>query len=158
MIFAPFFCGAAGTGGLWHWDVYVNRQELWYHYGRFRNMMKNIDPVKENFNPFIINKDGLRCFGLKGNETTIVWCRDTSNNWKTELSKHIAPKPVKDFSLVFHETGKQFLTSVKIYNPWNDKWNVVQVANNRINFPEFGRSVILVIEGKQDLEPSLINY
>ncbi|MGI8636497.1 MAG: hypothetical protein ACR2KZ_13960, partial [Segetibacter sp.] len=37
MIFAPFFCGAAGTGGLWHWDSYVERQHLWYHYQRFQN-------------------------------------------------------------------------------------------------------------------------
>lgn len=158
MIFTPFFCGAAGTGALWHWDTYVNRQNLWYHYGRFQNLMKNIDPVQENFDPFVINKDGIRGYGLRGKSTTILWCRDTSNNWRTELSQHIVPQPVKDFSLELNETGKQFLTSVKTYNPWNDKWTVLQAANDKVKFPEFTRSVVLIIEGEQGLGPSLLKY
>lgn len=155
MIFGPFFCGSAGTGALWHWDIYVNRQNLWYHYGRFRNMMKNIDPVQENFVPFTITKAGIRCYGLRGKLNTIIWCRDTTNNWKTELSMHIAPLPVRDFSLQLNETGKQFLTSLKTYDPWNNKWTDMKAANDQIKFPEFTRSIILIVEGKHDQRPSL---
>lgn len=82
MIFAPFFCGAAGTGGLWHWDSYVQRQNLWYHYQRFQNAINGIDPVKERFASFTLEKQGVRSYGLKGIHQTIVWCRDGENNWK----------------------------------------------------------------------------
>ncbi|MEJ7679474.1 MAG: hypothetical protein WKG06_16760 [Segetibacter sp.] len=58
MIFAPFFCGAAGTGGMWHWDSYVERQHLWYHYQRFQNAIKRIDPAEERFTPFTLAGQG----------------------------------------------------------------------------------------------------
>ena len=35
VLFAPFFAGAAGPGHCWHWNVYVDRNNLWHHFARF---------------------------------------------------------------------------------------------------------------------------
>ncbi len=35
VLFAPFFAGAAGPGQIWHWNVYVDANRLWHHFGRF---------------------------------------------------------------------------------------------------------------------------
>jgi len=54
MIFAPFFCGASGSGSLWHWDSYVEKQNLWYHYQRFNSAVSGINPVEERVCSFYI--------------------------------------------------------------------------------------------------------
>lgn len=106
MIFAPFFCGAAGTGGMWHWDSYVERQHLWYHYQRFQNAIRGIDPAEERFAPFTLAGQGVRAYGLKGKNQTIIWCRNAENNWKTEFLQHITPTSKTDFLIRIKETGR----------------------------------------------------
>jgi hypothetical protein len=41
ILFAPFFSGAAGAGMSWHWESYVDRNNLWYHYGRLMKLLKD---------------------------------------------------------------------------------------------------------------------
>ena len=45
--FAPFFAGAAGSGQCWHWDRYVDKMNLWHHFGRFAEIVKGLDPPAE---------------------------------------------------------------------------------------------------------------
>jgi hypothetical protein len=51
LLFAPFFAGAAGPGQAWHWDHYIDKNDLWYHFARFNEAIKDIDPVQEKFIP-----------------------------------------------------------------------------------------------------------
>ena len=51
ILFAPFFAGAAGPGQIWHWDAYVAKNDLWWHFGRFRDVVKGIDPAEEFYTP-----------------------------------------------------------------------------------------------------------
>jgi hypothetical protein len=146
MIFAPFFCGAGGPGSLWHWDVYIQRQNLWYHYQRFQNAIKGIDPAKEHFEPFYFTKEGIRCYLLKGKTKTIIWCRDSLNNWRTELLKNIRPVPRNNFSLQINQLRDGDCSSAMAYNPWNDEWDNLRINNGSINIPQFTRSVIVVLE------------
>lgn len=146
MIFAPFFCGAAGTGGLWHWDSYVERQHLWYHYRRFQNAIKGIDPVAEQFSPFSFASQGVRAYGLKGKTQTIIWCRNAENNWKTEFLQNIPPTLKTGFSIRVEEAGKANAHMAKVYDPWKDEWTTVAIKNGRIAIPSFLRSVVVVIK------------
>ncbi len=145
MIFAPFFCGAAGTGGLWHWDSYVERQHLWYHYQRFQNAIKGIDPVKERFTPFTIVKQGVRAYGLKGKNQSIIWCRNAENSWKTEFINNITPEIKSGFYLSLLDTGRDTASRVKVYDPWKNEWTTATIKDGRIALPSFLRSVVVVI-------------
>jgi hypothetical protein len=51
VLFAPFFSGAAGAGQIWHWDSYVDKNNLWRHFARFAAAVKDIDPPSEQFTP-----------------------------------------------------------------------------------------------------------
>jgi hypothetical protein len=146
MVFAPFFCGAAGTGGMWHWDSYVQRQNLWYHYQRFQNAIKGIDPAKEQFTPFTIKKRGVTAYGLRGKKQTIIWARNAENNWRTELLNNIRPSSKTDFSLLLTETGTTTAASARIYDPWKDEWTTVSTKNGSIALPAFVRSLVVLIE------------
>ncbi|MGI8635663.1 MAG: hypothetical protein ACR2KZ_09700, partial [Segetibacter sp.] len=145
MIFAPFFCGAAGTGGLWHWDSYVERQHLWYHYQRFQNAIKGVDPVKERFTPFTIVKQGVRAYGLKGLNKTIIWCRNAENNWKTEFINNVTPEIKSGFYLSLLDTGRDTASRVKVYDPWKNEWTNATIKNGRIALPSFLRSLVVII-------------
>lgn len=143
MIFAPFFCGASGCGAMWHWDSYIMKQNLWYHYQRFCNIIKGINPVEEQFIPFTYLEDSVRFYGLKGNKTTMIWLRDARNNWITELQQGIAAKTVYGLTIDSNITGKEKLKNVKIYDPWIDKWTEIQIHNNKFTLPDFKRSLVL---------------
>ncbi|MCW3115910.1 MAG: glycosyl hydrolase family 5 [Segetibacter sp.] len=146
MIFAPFFCGAAGTGGMWHWDSYVQRQNLWHHYQRFQNAIKGVDPVKEQFSPFSLVKQGVTAYGLKGKSQTMIWCRNAENNWKTEFINHITPTLKTGFSLQLAETGRTSARTALVYDPWKDQWTAVAIKDGVISVPPFLRSVVIVIK------------
>lgn len=143
MIFAPFFCGAAGCGSMWYWNDYVERNKLWYHYERFKHAIAGINPIEEHFVPFQFSRDSVRCYGLRGKNTTIIWCRDAENNWKTELQQDIKPVIKKDFSFPLQVTGKTNFTSAKVYDPWRDKWTKVKIENGNITIPPFLRSIVV---------------
>ena len=145
MIFTPFFCGASGCGSMWHWDSYVDKQKLWYHYKRFNNVINGIDPIKEEFAPFTFNQDSVRCYGIKGKKTTMIWCRDAKSNWKTELQQGIHPELRKEISFDLAVTDRINYTSAKVYDPWKDKWTEVQIKKGRITLPPFLRSVVVIL-------------
>ncbi|MDP4289613.1 MAG: glycosyl hydrolase family 5 [Bacteroidota bacterium] len=145
MIFTPFFCGTSGCGSLWHWDSYVERQNLWYHYKRFNAIIKGINPIKEKFIPFTFTKDSVRCYGLLGSKTTMIWYRDATSNWKSELQQGNRPMLRNDVSFDTAVTGSTNYTHAKVYDPWNDKWTVVQIKNGKITLPAFIRSTIVIL-------------
>ena len=148
MIFAPFFCGAAGSGSMWHWDSYVYKNNLWYHFKRFNNAIAGIDPVKEQMKPFTAEIDGVRCFGLKGNTKTIVWCRDTANNWETELNQGITPLSKTHWSFQTKQMVSDAFSSVRFYDPWADSWSEGSINNGQISAPSFMRSMVIVLMKK----------
>lgn len=145
MIFAPFFSGAAGTGGLWHWNDYIQRQNLWYHFNRFKMAIEGIDPAEEGFRPFTFNVDGVRNYGLKGKGKTMIWCRDSENNWMTELEEKIPAKPRKNFSIQLSDLEENDFSDAKVYDPWSDKWTDIKLENETITLPSFTRSVVVVL-------------
>ncbi len=116
--FAPFFSGAAGTGMSWHWDSYVGKNNLWYHFGRFNEAIKGIDPIKEKFSPFFTETDWLRIYGLKGKKTTLLWLRDKMNDWESELEKGIAPGILHGVEINLGRLGITLpVAEIDIYDP-----------------------------------------
>jgi hypothetical protein len=146
MIFAPFFCGASGCGSMWHWDAYVEKQNLWFHYGRFISAMNGIDPVRERFVPFMAENDAVRFYGLKGLNKTLIWCRDSKSNWITELKNGIKPELRNNVIIEIPGVRLNEKTSIKFYDPWKDTWTVSNISKGQIILPPFLRSVIVVVE------------
>ena len=146
MIFAPFFCGAAGTGAMWHWDSYVQRQNLWYHYQRFQNAIKGIDPAKEQFIPYTFKKQGVTAYALKGKTQTIIWCRNSENNWKTELQGQVPAGFKINYSIELSDIDRVSVGSVMVFDPWKDQWVNISVENGRFTLPAFSRSLVVVIK------------
>ena len=140
VLFAPFFAGAAGTGQIWHWDHYVAPNNLWRHFGRFAEAVKGVDPPAEGFTPAMIPHERLRVYALRGRRTFLAWCRDTQNNWKSELANGEKPELLRDIAVNIGLAGS---AAVRIYNPWSNQWSAGRLAGGVVKLPEFTRSIVI---------------
>lgn len=148
LLFAPFFSGAAEPGHAWHWDSYIDKNNLWFHYQRFGEAIKGVDPVKENFKSFKIEHPKLRIYGLIGNKTILLWCRDSENDWENELVKGIPPAELDGLLVDISDLVKsKKIRSVKIYDPWKNE-NTKTKKEPLILLSGFKRSVVVRIEKK----------
>ncbi|MFO7957541.1 MAG: hypothetical protein R6X33_10650, partial [Candidatus Brocadiia bacterium] len=146
VLFAPFFAGAAGPGHCWHWGHYVDRNDLWWHFGRFAEAVKGVDPAGEGFEPVMLSHPRLRVYALKGKDTTLLWCRDTAATWMSELRDGQPAEPVTDAVI---EAGEDLTVpasaTVRTYDPWSDEWTDASLADGAIELPPFRRSLVVRI-------------
>jgi hypothetical protein len=147
ILFAPFFSGSAGTGMCWHWDSYVAKNNLWYHFKRFSETVKGIDPVKERFNSSKSETGDLKAYVLTGRKTILLWLRDKKNTWETELRDGQPPVTNRGIQLDLQKLGiNDSFTEIKIYDPWQDKWKNVNPGGLKITLPDFKRSLVVRIK------------
>lgn len=147
VLFAPFFAGAAGSGQCWHWDSYVAKNDLWHQFGRFAQVVKDLDPPAEGFRPIRIEHQRLRIYVLAGRHTLLAWCRDSQNTWKTELAEGQAPELLKDQSVALPQDIRPTPSaSVRIYDPWSGTWSQGKVQDGKLSLPPFTRSVVFRLE------------
>jgi hypothetical protein len=142
LLFAPFFSGAAGPGQSWHWDFYIDKNNLWYHYARFAEAIKEFDPVKENARPFAIDHPQLWIWGLQGKTRSLLWCRDKNNTWKNEFQKGIAPEELKQVQIPLKNVKSR---SINLYDPWKNTWTTRENPGKSMVLPAFSRSLVIQI-------------
>ena len=144
ILFAPFFSGAAGAGMSWHWDSYVDKNNLWYHFKRFSEAVKDINPVTEKFVPAKSETGDLRVYQLNGNNTILLWLRDKRNTWESELRDGQPPLTVSGAQLDLNKLGiNESFGKIAVYDPWQDKWEIVVPENMKISLPDFKRSLVV---------------
>ena len=153
ILFAPFFSGAAGAGMSWHWDSYVEKNNLWYHFKRFSEAVKGINPLTEKFVPAKSETGDLRIYQLNGSRTILLWLRDKRNTWESELRDGHAPLTIKGAQLDLKILGiNEPISEIAIYDPWQDKWENVTPENIKITLPDFKRSLVVRIKRKSTLQ------
>ena len=148
VLFAPFFSGAAGPGHCWHWDEYIDANGLWYHFRKFSDVVKELDPAAENFVPIRADNDILKIYVLKGNDHTLLWCRDKNNSWQNEFNRGISPDVISGSELDIAEiSGGKVPVSVEYYNPWEQvsAWTDLVLDGMTVSIPDFSRSIVLKI-------------
>jgi hypothetical protein len=145
VLFAPFFTGAAGPGHIWHWDVYVDRNNLWWHFGRFAAVVRDLDSPAENFQPVELEHPRLYVYVLRGNHTTLIWCRDKENTWRTELAEDKSPETIHDAKLAIPVSWNlPDAATVRFYDPWTDTWSDGKLESP-LPLPELRRSLVIQI-------------
>jgi hypothetical protein len=147
VLFAPFFSGSAGAGMNWHWNAYVDPNNLWYHFGRFARAIRGINPVMEKFQPERIENENFRIYILKGENTTLVWIRDKNNTWISEFEDGIPPQTIQNqFLDIDRLVPANSFDRISVYDPWEDEFSEASIRDGRIYLPEFKRSLVLRLE------------
>ncbi len=135
-IFAAFFAGSAGCGQFWHWDhQYLDGNNLWWHFARFAKAIEGLDPIAEGFRPFYTESRRLRMYGLRGNKTAIVWCRDKMSDWESELVKGNEPELLNNECVPFRNC------KLVCYLPWEDR----NVTVDAPKLPPFKHSIVVKV-------------
>ncbi len=147
ILFAPFFSGSAGTGMSWHWESYVDKNNLWYHFGRFSEAVKGINPVEEGFIPLKSETPDIRGYLLKGSKTIMIWLRDKQSTWQTELEEGKPPRACQGLVMDLHGLVSDPLPAkAQIYDPWKDEWISADIHDSILTLPDFMRSLVVKIE------------
>lgn len=145
LTFAPFFAGSAGCGQSWHWLFYVDKHDLWYHFGRFAEAVRGIDPGRERFEAKMIQHPRLRVYALNGKATTLVWCRDKRSDWRAEMVEGRPAKPISGTAFAVDALGAEKARSADVYDPWEDKHTAVLIEAGTLSLPTFTRSIVIRI-------------
>lgn len=146
VIFAPFFAGAAGAGQCWHWGEYVDKNNLWCQFGAFAEVVRDLDPAAEQFQPLMIPHPRLRVYVLKGKHTSLVWCRDIENTWQSELAENRAPAELNDASISLANTISVVGQNVCTYDPWKRTWADAVCEGDAVHLPPFSRSIVIRVQ------------
>jgi hypothetical protein len=146
VLFAPFFAGSAGCGHCWHWNVYVDQNDLWWHFGRFSRAIEGIDPAAEQFEPMMIEHERLRAYVLKGKTTMLLWCRDKETTWQSELARGEPPREVEGAVVDLQDLVPKGTGVARSYDPWQDHWQDGSVNNGQLELPPFTRSIVARIQ------------
>ncbi|MFA6286738.1 MAG: hypothetical protein WC661_05070 [Opitutaceae bacterium] len=145
MLFAPFFAGAAGPGQSWHWDFYVERHALWWHFGRFARAISGFDPIEERAEPLFWETPRLRVHALRGRRRSLLWLRDKESDWDSELVAGRPPAPASGLLLSLPPTlGGP--AGVDFYEPWSDRWQSGGHVGLPLKLPEFLRSLVVRLD------------
>jgi len=124
----------------------VAKNNLWFHYKRFSEIVKNIDPVTEKFIPTKSETNILRVYKLDGQKTTLIWLRDKSNSWESELRDRQPPITISGLKLDLKESGiNEPIGEISVYDPWQDKWADLIPEDHKITLPDFTRSLVVRI-------------
>ena len=143
VLFAPFFAGSAGPGQSWHWDFYLDKNNLWHHFRPFAAMVDGIDPATEGFVPHFSETASFRAYELRGKSLRLYWLRDATFDWKAELREG-QRAPLQDAGTWvppdFQPNGQwDFL------DPWasSPRWQAAGNGAEGVTLPPWSRSIIL---------------
>ena len=144
VLFAPFFAGAAGPGHIWHWDVYVAKNNLWPHFGRFAQAVADIDPPAEAFQPQVIEHPRCRILVLRGKHTVLAWCRDKQVTWQTALAEGRAPETLRGIALTLPTPADGgSAQTASSYDPWTGQRTALKAEQGKVTLPDFSRSIVV---------------
>ena len=144
VLFAPFFAGAAGPGHIWHWDVYVAKNDLWWQFGRFAQAVEGIDPPAEAFEVMQVPHPRLRVYVLRGKRTVLAWCRDPEATWRSVLAEDRAPETLRDVAVTLPQPAAgNVAVSASCYDPWTGQRNALSLDNGRVTLSAFTRSMVV---------------
>ena len=128
-------------------DVWIRfaLNKLWWHFARFAKVVEGLDPAAENLQPMTVANANLRVCVLKGEHTTLVWCRDAENSWQQELANGVPPRELKDVTIDMSPAGGLAGATARVYDPWKDVWTDIQPDGDAITLPPFKRSIVVKI-------------
>ncbi len=136
-LFAGFFAGGAGPGQFWHWQDYIEKHNLWFHFDRFAESVKGIDPRQEDFEPRFIEQPRLRVYLLSGRKHDLLWIRDASTDWRSELQQGVAAPTLTGLRVAVR--GK----SADVYDPWKSRHSAGRIEKGDLILPPFRRSLVV---------------
>ncbi len=82
-LWGSFISGAAGTGMLWWWDQYIERNNLYRRFGGLSRFLAGEDLAGAGLKPAPLEKrTGIRIYRLGGPDRIFAWIRDSAYSFQ----------------------------------------------------------------------------
>ena len=115
-VYTPVFLGCAGVGNIWHWDErYVEFKNLYPMYKPLIKLFDGVSFDSENFVSKDYSNDQAYIFILEGNNYSLGYIRNKSDNWKNVLRDLNNPTPIS-----FDFNTDRNLGKLEKINIWED--------------------------------------
>lgn len=138
--YTPFFAGAAACGHIWHWEYYVDPQNLWRHFRPFAEMLEGIEVDREHFAPVARHTDRLYVFALEGDRHMLIYVRNRADRWDHALRDGVETAPIKGATLPF--SGR----AVETWWLMNERRAPARLTPDGIELPAFTHGCVLRVE------------
>lgn len=147
VVYPAFFAGAAGSGQIWHWDVYVDNKNLWESYRALSDILKDVQTDREHFEPLDFSTPDARVLILRGRNSILGWIRNREDTWLNVLRDGKRTAPVENFTLDLAALNlPSNRQAVEIFRPWpNDARGNSRPTGEKIVFPAFVHGLLFRI-------------
>lgn len=140
--YPAFFAGAAGSGHIWHWDVYVDQKNLWPGFRALADLVRGVAVDQEDFVSHDLSTAAYWCLVLRGRTVTLGWLRNRADRWDHVLRDGQTPPAVTDAELDQCALGIADAT-VELFHPWPaDGDGAPAMASSVVRFPPFRHGLL----------------
>lgn len=143
-VYPAFFACSAGCGQIWHWDDrYISAKSLYKMFAPFAELVKEVNPIKEEFNSFDLSNGQVLCRVLKGKNTILGYIRNRSDSWYNTLRDMNEAETIENLSIDFETFSASNCSTVKI---WEDDTTEFKIKDNALCFANLKYGTFFKIE------------
>ena len=140
--YPAFFAGAAGSGHIWHWDLYVDQKNLWRGFGALAAVVRGVAVDWEDFVPKDLSTEDYWCLVLQGHTCTLAWLRNRADRWDHVLRDGKAAPAITGATLDLASLGIE-ASGVEVFYPWPEaSQDVPTQCGTVIRFPAFRHGLV----------------
>lgn len=144
--YPAFFVGAAGSGHIWHWDVYVDQKNLWKGFRALAGALDGVAVDREDFIPKDLSTEDYWCLVLQGRTCTLGWLRHRADRWDRILRDGETISPVTTAQLDPATLGLK-VSAVQLFQPWGgDEAGTPSRRGSVIRFPAFRHGLVFRLQ------------
>jgi len=150
-IWASALSGYSGCAMHWWWDVYIDRNNLYYHYKPLASVMKRFtftDKVKP-LGEETLCRGKLRIMGIKDRINCVLWIQDKKATWGNIQVKSYVPTVFRDvrFKVGKFDSGTYVVQWIDTFSGAVKARNTLETQENllRLEAPPFKRDIACLI-------------
>jgi len=143
--YPAFFAGAAGSGHIWHWDIYVDQKNLWEGFRALSDALCDVKPDREAFTPIDLSTSDCWKLVLSGNSTVLIWLRNRMDRWDHVYRDGDPVEPIST-AINLAELGL-VMNEVSVFRPWpNDGLGEPSFSGHVLRLPEFRHGLLVKLK------------
>ena len=126
-VYSPFFFESAGCGHIWHWNCYVEPNNLWRYYRPFAKLVEGEALDTQNLRARDASNEKAFLLLLEGDGVVYGYARNRSDSWYRTLRDQLPPEPVASLKVELPFAGE-----LQLFPVWDAETASATLAGNTL--------------------------